>query len=138
MKEQNPHIDFEIAFFEELINSEPNFIDALIPLAENYTEKGMYTEGLDIDKRLSRLLPSDETVHYNLACSYALTKNYKTAVEVLKKAIELGYNDFNHLFNDPDLECLYDLPEFISLTEKYSHKIHENSNSDRGYRLHRF
>lgn len=138
MNEKNPHIDFEISFFEELIKSEPDFIDALIPLAENYTEKGMYKEGLCIDMRLSRLLPSDETVHYNLACSYALTKNYQTAVKILIKAISLGYDDFEHLFNDPDLECLHDLPEFINLTKKYNREKNEKYSNHRRNGIHRF
>lgn len=138
MNEKNPYIDFEISFFEELIKTEPDFIDALIPLAENYTEKGMYKEGLNIDVRLSKLLPGDETVHYNLACSYALTNNYQTAVDTLIKAIELGYNDFEHMFSDPDLECLHDLPEFISLTKKHIKRKNENYSSNRRNGIHRF
>ena len=45
MKEQ---LDFEISFFERLVKKDPDFVDALIPLAEAYTRKGF-------TKRHSRL-----------------------------------------------------------------------------------
>lgn len=134
---KNPYIDFEISFFEELIESIPNHIEALIHLAENYTAKGMYKKGLHIDMRLSRLLPQDETVHYNLACSYALINDKDNALIALKKAISLGYNDFHHMLNDPDLDCLQETTEYKELTKKYIKKIHEKYSPNRRNGIHR-
>ncbi len=108
-------LDFEISFFERLVEEAPNFVDALIPLAEAYTRKGLYAKGLHIDKRLSKLCPKDSTVHYNLACSYALLGRKKDSLLALFRAIKLGYCDFEHLKNDSDLKNLHNEPQFRQL-----------------------
>jgi len=97
---------FEIAFFERLVTNNPDFIDALMPLAQAYTEVGDYQKGLSVDKRLSRLLPQDGIVFYNLACSFALLTMTDEAILALQKAIKLGYNDLKHMLKDTDLETI--------------------------------
>ena len=99
---------FEIEFFEKLLKDDPVYVDALLPLAEAYTKVGQYGKGLEIDKRLAVLLPEDPTVFYNLACSHSLTGEIDDAFAALEKAIKLGYRDFYHLDNDPDLFSLRD------------------------------
>ena len=100
------NIAFEIDFYERLIADKPDFIDALIPLANAYTEAGRYHKGLTIDKRLARLRPHDEIVFYNLACSFALVKMPDEAFAALHKAVQLGYSDYEHLLRDKDLDYI--------------------------------
>ena len=64
-------LDFEISFFEGIVRRRPDYIEALIPLAEAYTRKGLREQGLLIDQKLSRLCKDDHIVYYNLACSLA-------------------------------------------------------------------
>ena len=94
---------FEIEFFEKLIREKPDFVDVLIPLAEAYTKTGDYDRGLIVDKRLSKLRPDDAIVHYNLACSFSLTDKINEAIGTLKKAVNLGYDDFDYMNIDTDL-----------------------------------
>jgi len=108
-------LDFEIKFFEDLIKDNPKFVDALIPLAEAYTKKGLHKKGLTIDKRLARLRKEDPVVHYNLACSYSLTGQKKEALTSLEKAIALGYRDFEYILKDKDLKNLHSDSSFQSL-----------------------
>ena len=107
--------DFEISFFEQLVKEKPNYIDALIPLAEAYTKSGLYDKGLQIDRRLVKLRKRDPIVHYNLACSLALVGEKEKAIEILERAIELGYSDFEHLKRDSDLKSLHGDLKFQSL-----------------------
>ena len=37
---------FEISFYERILAEDPDFIDALIPLADAYTKHGLYKKGL--------------------------------------------------------------------------------------------
>lgn len=111
-KNQNNDIDFEIAFYENILKESPDFIEALLALADLYTKKGLYLEGLHLDEKLSRLRPQDATIFYNLACSYSLLNNPYAALIAIKKAIELGYDEFTHLYNDPDLANLLADAEF--------------------------
>ncbi len=106
-KNQNTTLDFEIQFYEGIIKRSPHYVEALIPLAEAYTRKGLYRKGLEIDKRLASLCSDDPVVFYNLACSRALLGHKKEALATLKRALDLGYDDFEHLLNDPDLKALH-------------------------------
>ena len=110
--------DFEISFFERLIKEDPNYVEALIPLAELYTRKGLYDKGLAIDRRLAGLRKNDSTVHYNLACSLALTGGTEEALKALERALELGYSDVDYLKRDPDLKSLWQDPRFQFLISK--------------------
>ena len=105
-------IDFEIGFYENVLKGSPDFIEAMMALADLYTKKGLHREGLHLDERLSRLRPGNSVIFYNLACSYSLLNNSYAALNAVKKAIELGYDDFEHLYNDQDLANLLADPEF--------------------------
>ena len=102
--------DFELSFLERLAKDNPNFVDALVPLADAYTKRGLYQEGLRIDKHLAKILKNDPIVHYNLACSLALVGEKTKAITALRRAVRLGYHDFEHLKRDKDLEIVRDHP----------------------------
>lgn len=108
-------LDFEISFFGGIVRRRPDYVEALIPLAEAYTRKGLRERGLRIDQRLSRLCKDDPIVYYNLACSLALTEKTDEALKALQKAIQLGYRDFAYMRKDPDLKSLLDHPQFKKL-----------------------
>ena len=116
-KKQNPEIDFELRFFEGIIKQNPDYIEALIPLAEIYTRHGFYKKGLEMDQRLAKLCQDDPVVFYNLACSCALLGRKREALNALKRAIKLGYRDFDHLLKDPDLKGLHVEPDFKKALE---------------------
>ena len=117
-KKRDPALDFEIQFYEGIVKRSPQYIEALIPLAEAYTRKGLYKKGLEIDKCLASLCGDDPVVFYNLACSRALVGHKKEALAALKRAIELGYRDFAHLLKDPDLKSLHQELDFKKLCQR--------------------
>lgn len=106
-------IEFEIAFFENVLRGAPDFIEALTAIGDLYTKAGLWQKGLDVDVRLAQLRPDDPLVHYNLACSYALLNQNPASLSSLTKAIELGYDDFDYLKNDSDLENLFKDPDVV-------------------------
>ena len=99
-------IDFEIAFYENILKDTPNFIEALSAIGDLYTKAGLWQKGLDVDLKLSHLREEDGIVFYNLACSYALLNQTRAALGALTKAIDFGYDDFEHLKTDTDLDNL--------------------------------
>lgn len=111
-------LDFEIGLFEKVIAREPDHVEALMVLGNNYTTRGQHREGLAIDLRLSSLRPNDPLVHYNLACSYSLLRRTAEAVATLEKAIALGYRDFDFLEKDPDLDPIRGDARFKRLVEQ--------------------
>lgn len=105
-------LDTKIEFIEGLIRRDPQYVDALQILGDHYTQRGRFTDGLQIDEKLAQLEPDSPVVFYNLACSYSLTEEFERAVAALHRAIELGYRDFTWLAKDPDLKNLRDQPVY--------------------------
>jgi tetratricopeptide (TPR) repeat protein len=103
----NDDCDFEIAFYEGVLEKSRDFEQALMALGDLYTKKGHYQKGLDIDQRLAELRPRDPLVLYNLACSYALLERVDEAFHAMKRAVACGYNDFEYMLNDQDLARLW-------------------------------
>jgi len=115
-------IDFEIGFYQGVLDKAPDFMQALMVLGDLYTKKGWYQKGLEIDQRLSSLRPNDPLIQYNLACSYSLLNDLDSAFQSIKRAIHCGYDDFQYLWQDKDLENLIKTTRFRqffeSLTER--------------------
>ena len=107
--------EFEIGFFESVLKRDPAYTDVIEILGGLYTKHGRVSDGLRMDRKLVRLLPSDATAHYNLACSLALVKRKAEALRSLRQAVELGYRDFDWMQQDPDLDGLKRDPAFQSL-----------------------
>lgn len=99
-------LDIEIQFLEGVVRRDRQYVEALQLLGDDYTRRGRFEDGLQVDRRLARLCPEDPLVHYNLACSFSLTEEFRKAAHALRKALQSGYRDFEHLRRDSDLEPL--------------------------------
>ena len=105
-------LEFEIAFYQQLLDAKPDFVDALMALGEAYTRRGWYDKGLAVDLKLTQLKTDDPVIWYNVACSYSLLKRYEDALAALHRAVAMGYDDFEFLLNDADLAALRQQPTF--------------------------
>jgi tetratricopeptide (TPR) repeat protein len=99
-------LDVSIGFLEGIVRRDPGYIEALQLLGDDYTRRGKFQSGLEVDERLTQMRPGDPLVQYNLACSYSLTAQFEKAAAALDRAIDLGYRDFKWLARDPDLKAL--------------------------------
>lgn len=110
--------EFEINFFESVLRRDPSYTDVIEILGGLYTRHGRVADGLRMDRKLVRLLPSDATAHYNLACSLALVKRKAEALRCLRQAVALGYRDLEWMQQDPDLDGLKNYPSFQALLQE--------------------
>ncbi|UCG35477.1 MAG: hypothetical protein JSW17_01360 [Candidatus Omnitrophota bacterium] len=118
MKKRVRRKDFEMRFYEKLLQERPDFVQVLASLGDAYTRKGFYEEGLEVDHRLVKLRPDDPIAHYNLACSLSLVGEVGKALAELKKAVLLGYDDFSYILKDPDLQAVRKNPQFDKFMER--------------------
>jgi tetratricopeptide (TPR) repeat protein len=116
--QQERDVDIEIGFIEGVVRRDPNYVDALQVLGDNYTRRGRFADGLKVDEQLATLMPADALVQYNLACSCALTDQPERAVAALHRALDLGYSDFNWLRRDPDLRGIRRHPLYRSIRDR--------------------
>ena len=110
--------DFELTFFEGLLERDPLHTGALAAHAENLAAIGDATGALQIDRRLVRLLPERPVAWYNLACSYAVLGLLEPAFFALQRSLELGYHHLDHLARDPDLRPLRRDARFFRMLQK--------------------
>ncbi len=119
---EKQELDVEISFLEGLTKRDPEYIEALQLLGDDYTKRGRFGEGLVVDEHLSRLLPEDSMVFYNLACSFSLTDRVDDSITALKKAVQLGYDDTKWMNEDPDLNKIRSDPRFEQIRHKLNLK----------------
>jgi len=110
-----PDPQFDIEFYEAILRRCPSYTEVVGLLGGLYTKVGRIADGLKMDRKLVRLEPDNATAHYNLACSLALCKKRPAALQSLRKAVSLGYDDVDWMLQDPDLEILKADPAFQTL-----------------------
>lgn len=107
--------EFEVELYEAALRHDSKNVEALYSLGNAYTRIGRYDEGLEVDARLSKMFPDNATVRYNLACSFALLSRTDEALEALRCAMDLGFDDDRLLATDPDLRSIRRDPRFQEL-----------------------
>ncbi|HVC97227.1 MAG TPA: hypothetical protein VND64_26340 [Pirellulales bacterium] len=113
-------LDFDIAFYDAILECDPEYVDVLRCQGELLSRKGLHGRALTIDRRLAGLLPGDPVVHYNLACSLAMGGLEEESLAALVAALEAGYDDFEHLEFDKDLDGLRANPAFHALLRRFA------------------
>jgi Flp pilus assembly protein TadD len=114
--------EFLADFLGREVERHPYNAGALADLAHVLTRLGRLEDGLAIDRRLVRLEPENPTVQYNLACSLALLQRADEALDALERAVELGYDDAEHLLADEDLAALRGEERFVGLARQLEHE----------------
>ena len=109
--------EFLVAFLEVETKRHPENVEALAELGHVYTREGRHEDGLKVDRMLVRLLPADPTVHYNLACSLALSGKPDDALDALERAVQLGYSDPDFMLGDDDLASLHGEVRFTAIVD---------------------
>ena len=109
---------------EAAIEGDSLNLKALFILGDYYTRAGEYARGLRIDIRLVTLRPHNPVARYNLACSYSLIGFTELALFVLDQAVELGFDNVEHMLDDADLENVRSTARFRELLRKAEKKRH--------------
>jgi len=105
-------------------------------LFESLHKQALSMIGPDVEPQLLRrakdflqsmidLAPQHPLAHYNLACAEALLGELNEAVASLKRAIEAGYSNVQHLLQDTDLTALRNLPDFQALVDLLRQKAEQ-------------
>lgn len=96
---------------------------------------GKYESAIKLVESSREKFPNDGLYHYNVACVYgraaeSILKDDKAtdrdtkladfkrrAIEDLRASVKLGFNEFDWMKKDPDLNSLHEMPEFKELTK---------------------
>lgn len=84
---------------------------------------GRLEESRQFSERAIALRPDDGATHYNAACCAALAKDYGRSLELLERAVELGYGNLDWILHDNDLVPLHGDPRFMALVKRLEARI---------------
>ncbi|HEX9982856.1 MAG TPA: M56 family metallopeptidase [Thermoanaerobaculia bacterium] len=74
-----------------------------------------YAEAAEAYRRAVELKFRPEITAYNMACAYALADKKDQALGALATAVRAGYDDFDHIKEDSDLDSLRSDPRFAQI-----------------------
>jgi tetratricopeptide (TPR) repeat protein len=100
----NKKADDGVVRLEQLRLKEPDNPDVLQKLAVLYANKGEDAKALDMLFRLVKIKPDNPNGYYNIACIYAKQGKADKSIEWLIKSIDRGFNDWNLMKKDKDLD----------------------------------
>lgn len=104
LQQVSGNLDTAIIFYRKAISLQSDHGEALNNLAEAFLRKKEYEHALTISKKLVNLHPDRPVTYYNVACVYAQQGQIEESIEWLRKAIERGYNNWEMIKTDQDLE----------------------------------
>jgi serine/threonine protein kinase len=105
----------EIAVYEAHLKKVPEDARARVLLASKFAMLGRFEEAKKEAGMAMILRPDDSMILYNSACVYCSMDSLDEAINTLRRAWEVGYQDVNWTRQDPDLQKLHGHPEFERL-----------------------
>jgi len=93
-----------IEHYLKALDLRPDFINALNNLADIYARHGKYQKAIELMNDIAEIQPDNADVSYNIACMYAKQGNVDESVEWLRNALVMGFDKWELLDNDSDLD----------------------------------
>jgi serine/threonine protein kinase/Tfp pilus assembly protein PilF len=104
-----------IGALENHLKQVPEDARARVLMAADYAELGRVEDAIRELNMAITLRANEASILYNAACTYAILKRKREALETIKKAWDAGFKDSVWARRDPDLALLHDDPEFLRL-----------------------
>ena len=76
---------------------------------------GQSKRGLEWAERALQMDPSEQSIHYNVACVYSVEGQVERALDCLQRAVELGYSHREWIENDSDLDAIRSHPRYAEI-----------------------
>jgi adenylate cyclase len=100
------------------IRLNPHDTRALYMSALNLFRVGEKQRAKELAEQALRQDQDEPVVLYNVACFYAIQGDHERAIELLEKAVALGFGDRAWIETDSDLDPLHGHPRFAALLAK--------------------
>jgi tetratricopeptide (TPR) repeat protein len=110
-------LDRAIAAYENALALQPEFVGARNNLALACIAGRRYDQALTTLKKLTELDPENAGNYYNIAVVYALKNDVPQSISWLKKAISRGYENWELIKTDKDLDNIRGSEEYQELVK---------------------
>ncbi len=105
--------------FKKALVIQPDYFNPQLSLGTTYLNMGFLDSASVHFEKAVALNPKNSRAYYYLACSYARNSKTENALKALENAFINGYNSYEFLSIEPDLESLRKLPAYLNLLKKY-------------------
>jgi tetratricopeptide (TPR) repeat protein len=104
--------------YQKALSLQPEFVGASFSLAIIHAKKGEYDRALSLLKKVTEFHPDNPDAPYYIACIFARQNQTEEAADWLKKAIRNGYDDWERLKTDRNLEHIRSTPYYQSIIQE--------------------
>jgi tetratricopeptide (TPR) repeat protein len=117
----NENMENAVNEFSNAVNKDPKYAEAYSNRAVAYIMQKKFNKALDDLKKAKELKPESASIRYNLASVHSLMGNTDYGMDELDAALEKGFNDYESLRRDPDINNLRKHKDYQKTLEK--HKV---------------
>ena len=104
--------------YPRYLSKHPDDDRAHLHFAIYCAKNGRHQQARQEAAKALELNPEDSTILYNGACFYAVIDEKETALSLLKRAVEAGFEYFEWLKRDPDFDNIREEEEFVKLLKR--------------------
>ncbi len=108
-----------IDHYQKALTIEPMSPLILEKLARSFKKMKKYQKAIFFYNEILKVLPENPTVYYNIACVYSLQNQTEDAFKWLTKAVANGFDDWNHIKADSDLEYIRGSSQYRELLKDH-------------------
>jgi len=118
LKDETNHdelLNKTLQFYDRYLEQNPDDGRARIFHAQTLVIAGKIDEAKKETNIALELSPNDNVMLYNAACVYSRINEKKLAIDILRNIMASGFEHYDWIKRDPDLENLHKEPEYIEL-----------------------
>ena len=97
-------IDEAVKILQGLVKVNPEDPRLYYDLGTLYYKKGEFDKAIYQYQKSLSIQPDNPSTYYNIACMHSIQNRVEKSIDFLKKAIEKGYDNWDHIRNNRDLE----------------------------------
>ena len=107
--EQNNDLKKAGQWYQQGLALKPDDFNTLNRLTMIHIKEKNYTDAIALlSGPMLKIQPDNADIYYNIACLFAIANDQEKAIEWLSRALEKGYDDWEKIKTDPDLENIRD------------------------------
>lgn len=110
--------DEALRHFRRALAYNPSYLPAYFHMGITFVNTKEYERSIEAFQKVIALDPSEAAAYYNIACCYSLMGDVDQANEWLRRAVEKGFHDYEHMDGDSDLDAIRASAAYKELREQ--------------------
>lgn len=119
--------DSAVVVYKKALEIDPEYYNAYFNLGITFNRMKQYDSSIAYFRRAIQLNPQPNITYYLLAGSYARNNKTEEALSNLKLALEKGYDNYEYIIVEPDLDSIRKNKAYKDMMKKYFPKKYKES-----------